>query len=152
MSTEPKESADVFVFIAANPDKLAKAQKHVPRCFFYHFDQKLKRRGNPAWIKRPDPSEVGLLCSVLSRSHFLLRPIIEFSNITKSRRIHSGPRVLLGPSHLAARGGFASAFRTTSEVEKWRVPPPDGKWAKVRQQAGDEEAENPVSVQKRTHE
>lgn len=37
MSTEPKESEDVFVFIAANPDKLAKAQKHVSPVVFLSF-------------------------------------------------------------------------------------------------------------------
>lgn len=30
MSTEPKESEDVFAFIAANPDKLAEAQRSIP--------------------------------------------------------------------------------------------------------------------------
>lgn len=33
MSTEPKELEDVFAFIAANPDKLAKAQRPIPARF-----------------------------------------------------------------------------------------------------------------------
>lgn len=33
MSTEPKESEDVFAFFAANPDKLAKAQRRIPGSF-----------------------------------------------------------------------------------------------------------------------
>lgn len=33
MSTEPKESEDVFAFITANPDKLAKAPIQIPGSF-----------------------------------------------------------------------------------------------------------------------
>lgn len=61
MSTEPKESEDVFAFLAANPDKLAKAQIHIPGSF--HIDARNECPTEIAEKAAPGWSVTNLRCS-----------------------------------------------------------------------------------------
>lgn len=51
MSTGPKESEDVFAFLTANPDKLAKAQIHILGRFQMNAAQKCLVEKVVVWLK-----------------------------------------------------------------------------------------------------